>query len=597
MILNKLAVEYERLAEQGKLDRPGWSPAKVSFALVLDKNGGLQSVLSLRDEVEVPGKNGKTKTVIAPRSLIVPETPKRSVGIAPAFLCDNASYILGIDAKGKPERTMKCFEAARKLHLDALCSVEEDAARRICDFFAAWNPQTAPEHPALKPFLEEILKGGNLVFLIEDSFAQDYPALRNVWQKLYDDCADDVVVRCLDVGKEAPAAILHPNIKGLRGANPTGASLVSFNAPSYESYGKDGTQGLNAPVSKYTAFAYGAALNYLIADRERVQTVGDTTVVCWADSGAEVYQDFMCESLNDGEVQTIVRKLAHGEHVDLRGVPLSVDEPFYILGLSPNVARVAVRFFLQGTFGDFAKNINDHYQRLEIPCPPNVRGKRSVWGLLQETVNQNASDKSPKPHLAGDLLRAVLTNTRYPETLLNAVEIRIRADREINWRRAAIIKAVLLKNTNLTEDKVIMDENGMMHSVPGILGQLFSLLEQTQLYAMRGKDYSREVGRTIVDRYFTSASTTPALVFPMLIDLNKKHLAKIIKDPNLKTSASYLEKRISELFGILSVEMNAFPTRFDMTERGQFQLGYYYENQRKFTSAKKQEEAMTEEEM
>lgn len=596
MILNKLAVEYERLVEQGKLDRPGWIPAKVSFALELNREGEITSVLSLRDEIEVSSPKGKTKKVVVPRMLSVPETPKRASGIAPAFLCDNSSYILGIDTKGKPDRTAKYFEKSKELHTELLRSVNDEAAQRICRFYDTWNPSAAMEYPALKPFLDEILNGGNLIFLVDDCFAQEYPALREAWENRYDDSSENVIERCLDIGKEAPVAILHPNIKGLRGANPTGASLVSFNAPAYESYGKDGLQGQNAPVSKYTAFAYGAALNYLIADKKRIQTVGDTTVVAWADSGSEVYQDVFCESLTDGEVQNTVRKLARGVQIELNGIPLGSNEPFYVLGLSPNVARVAVRFFLQGTFGSFVKNVDAHYQRLEIVGSPNVKGKRSIWGLLQETVNQNASDKSPKPHLVGDMLRAVLTDTRYPETLLNAVEIRIRADRDMNWRRAAIIKAFLMKNKEKTEEELVMDETGKMHSVPGILGQLFSLCEQTQLYAMRGKDYSRQVGRTIVDRFFTSASTTPALVFPTIIDLNKKHLAKIKKDDALKTDAYFLDKRITELLGQLYSEMGDFPTRLDMTQRGQFQLGYYFENQRRFTSAKKQSEPTNEEE-
>lgn len=589
MILTKLAAEYENLVAQGKLDRPGWTPAKVSYALELDEDGQLIAVLSLRTVSTIEGKGGKPKTITQPRILSVPEPAKRTVDVAPNFLCDNSTYILGIDKKDKPERTAKCFQAARELHHRLLDPVDNEIAHAICRFFDTWRPEEASENTVLKPYLDDILKGGNLIFSVDDSFAHEDSKIRAAWQHNYSSDSDDVIMQCLDTGKWEPVAILHPNLKGIRGTKSMGASLISFNKPAYESYGRNNAQGLNAPVSKNTTFAYSAALNYLLADFDRVQVVGDTTVVCWAESGKTCYQDVMCQSLSDGEVQSIVKKLSHGEQADLNGVRLDPEEPFYVLGLSPNAARAAVRFFLQGTFGDFARNVNAHYERLEITRPITSQGKRSVWGLLQETVNQNASDKTPKPQLAGDLLRAILLNTNYPETLLQGVEIRIRADRKINWRRAAIIKAFLIKNRKIPEEELIMNGDGNMTTVPGKLGQLFSLLEQTQLFAIRGKNYDQPVGRTIADSYFTSASNTPAVAFPTLVDLNKKHLAKIKKNPELRNSANILERRISMLMREICEACESYPVRLNMTERGKFQLGYYFEDQRKFGAGKRQE--------
>lgn len=572
MILNKLATEYERLVEQGKLDRPGWVNAKIAYALELDEDGQLISVQPMRMTEEVAGKNGKVKTVTKPRIMAVPEQAKRASGIDPNFLCDNATYFLGIDNKDKPERTIDCFHAAGKLHHQILDPVDCEEAVAICRFFDTWNPAEAVSNLILKPYLDDIRKSGNLIFLIEDCFAQEIPEIKKAWQRRYDSGENDIVMQCLDSGKMEPVAILHPNIQGVRGAKSTGASLISFNARAYESYGRNESQGLNAPVSKYTTFAYGAALNYLLADRERVQLLGNTSMVCWADCGSPAYQDAFCQSINDTEVQSILQKLARGEPADLNGIPLGADEPFYILGLSPNAARVSVRFFLQGSFGDFARNVDAHYQRLEIDQPITAIGKRSVWGLLQETVNQSASDKTPSPQLSGDLIRAILTNSRYPETLLHAVEIRIRAERDINWRRAAILKAVLLqnyKNNDNYQEVATVKLNEQCNYTPYVLGRIFSQYECIQQWANPG------INATIRDRYFNAAAATPAMVFGILGRLCQSHLKKLETPQRI-----FCEKELTRLYGMLNDQI---PARLNLQDQATFQIGYYHATQARFT--------------
>ncbi len=153
MILSELAREYEQLVRQGKLDRPGWMSAKVAYALELDEDGQLIAVLSLRVVSEVEGRGGKVKKIIRPKILTMPEPAKRTVGIAANFLCDNSSYLLGIDGKGRPERTADCFQAARELHHKLLDPVDSECARAICRFFDTWNPSEAGENTDLKPYL------------------------------------------------------------------------------------------------------------------------------------------------------------------------------------------------------------------------------------------------------------------------------------------------------------------------------------------------------------------------------------------------------------------------------------------------------------
>lgn len=577
MILQALVKEYEVLAEQGVLDRPGWSSVGVSYALDLDEEGALLGILTLKEPVTIQKKGGKTETKQVPQKMALPEPVKRTVGISPNFLCDNSSYFLGIDNKGKPKRAVECFQAAGELHRRLLKDVDSPLAAAICRFFDRWDPEQAAESPVLAPYLEDILKGANLIFNLDFDYAQDIPEIRAAWQTEYDKDAEAVCLPCLVTGKNAPVAVLHPNLKGVRGAQSSGAALVSFNAQAYESFGHAGGQGLNAPVSKYAAFAYGAALNYLLSDRERVQYVGDTTVVCWAENGQQVYQDAVCGALNDQDLQGYVKKIADGEPADFAGVPLDGSQPFYVLGLAPNAARVSVRFFLRGTFGDYMKRLNAHFERLEIQRPDSAHGKRSVWGLLQETLIPDAANQNPSPQLSGDLLRAILEGGRYPQTLFNAVERRLRAGDKLNWRKAAILKAILLRNDQndpQIQEVCTVKLNEESSYVPYVLGRIFCLYEQIQESANPG------INTTIRDRYFNSAAATPSVVFATLGRLSQSHLRKL--DAGKKI---HLERKLTALFAKLD---EPIPARLTLQEQAVFQLGYYHETQKRYTKKEEQ---------
>ena len=172
MILQALVRLYEDLAAQGKIARPGWGPAKISYALCIDADGQLTDIVSLQDERQ----NGN-KTALAPRSMELPAAVKRTVGVLPNFLWDNSSYLLGIDGKGKPERSRKCFEACRQLHHQLLDGVDSPAAKAILAYFDSWQPPAADEL-RLAEHMDAILSGANLVLRIDGMFPQNDPAIQ-----------------------------------------------------------------------------------------------------------------------------------------------------------------------------------------------------------------------------------------------------------------------------------------------------------------------------------------------------------------------------------------------------------------------------------
>ncbi len=572
MILQALVEHYEDLAVQGKLARPGWSDSKISYALYINDAGELEQAVSLKAEED----RGKKK-ILVPRSMSLPAPVKRSSGVDSNFLWDNSSYILGIDKKGKPQRSRECFAACKALHHQLLDGVDSPAARALLAFFDGWDPAQAGEHPALADKLEDILASANLVFRYDGAFVQDDPLIRAAWQEHYDAAGDGPEMVCLVTGKKGAVESVHPSVKGVAGAQSSGAALVSFNGGAFCSYGRE--QSLNAPVSKYAAFAYTSALNYLLADREHVYRIGDTTVLFWAAGGQSAYQGFFQGSMFGAPTAYSVSDLQKMTHDLCQGKPVLFDEAqldpnttFYILGLSPNAARLSVRFFLKNSFGAFLKNVQAHQERLEIVRPSFDKFETlPPWKLLDETVNQNSRDKSPAPGMAGETLYAILNNIRYPATLLNGVSLRIRAEREITRGRAAILKAYYTKLNEVTKREIIPKEvlkvslNPDSTNIYYTLGRLFSVLEAIQSSANPG------INATIKDKYFNSASATPSRVFPSLIDLAQKHLRKLDKG----LSISYAK----QLTGLTDKLGETFPDRLSLPQQGSFQLGYYHQTQ------------------
>lgn len=568
MILQALTELFEDLVQQGKLSAPGWSNAKISYALCLDESGALVAVMPTQHE-ETVGK----KTLLRPNLISLPSTVTRTVGILPNFLWDNSSYLLGVDEKGKPERSLRCFRAAAELHHQLLDDVGTPAAKAILAYFDTWEPENARSCPALADSLQEILKGGNLTFQVNGIFARDDTAIQAAWSRHYDD-GDGELQQCLVTGKLDTAVAVHPAIKGVAGAQSSGAAMISFNAPAFCSYGKE--QSLNAPVGKYAAFAYTAALNYLIADKTNVHRIGDTTIVCWAKGAEPQYTDFadfslfgddLPEEWTEDDLHDAMKKLADG--LPCPELSLNPDHPFYILGLSPNSARLSVRFFCRDSFGNLAKHVNAHYERLKI------LGSRyrfmPLWALLRETVNLNTTDKSPSPVMAGAVARAVFTGSLYPASLLEATMLRIRAERDITPGRAAILKAYYLKNPHdlCPKEVLTVSLNESSTNIPYTLGRLFAVYEAVQEAANPG------LNATIKDKYFNSASATPAVIFSILGNLSQKHLRKLEAGQRI-----YYEKQISALKGVLG---ESYPTRLSLPEQGSFDLGYYHQNQFRYT--------------
>lgn len=610
MILQALTSLYETLAQKGEISKEGWSREKISFALSIDEEGNLLRVTPLFDTVD--GPKGKTREV--PQKMTVPAAVKRTSGAAANFLWDNSSYILGVslkkgedDAEREKRRNkdIKCFEACRELHHSMLDGMEYPAAKAVLNFLDKWEPQKAEENNLVAQYAKEILSGTNMVFRFNGGYVHDDPQLASVWQKANAKQKDNIG-QCLVTGALDEIQNTHPTIKGVQGAQSSGAALVSFNASAFCSYNKE--QNQNAPVGKYAAFAYTTALNHLLADRKNVHRIGDAAVVCWAENADKQYEDFAADLFfgdGDGDqsdeqwlsaLQASVELLAKG--LPCRELDLDPERKFYILGISPNAARLAVRFFYCDSFGNIVKNIKAHYDRLEIVRPSYDKFPiLPLWKLLSATnrtikkKNDNGTnaersdsedsdkskDKTQNSAMAGAVARAIFSGGRYPASLLECTFLRIRVEREITRERAAIIKAYYLRNPNekCPKEVLTVSLNENSKNIPYTLGRLFSVYEEIQEKANPRNPGNPGINTTIKDRYFGSAAAMPATVFPILSNLAQKHLRKLSDEQRV-----YLDKKVMTLKSVLGEQ---YPAHMSLPEQGSFDLGYYHQTQARYT--------------
>lgn len=599
-MLKALVDYYEYLIENDVegIARPGWSPARVSALVEIAKDGSLVGIIPSEE------RRGWTKHV--------PRRVERSSGIRANLLCDTSSYIFGIDAKGNPQRAVDCFEAMREKNTGFLQTVDSDAARAVLGFFKRWNLEKAKEHPVIKAHEDSIFSGGNLAFSVEGRELLGDDAIRRAVDRFEAEAGnnvdeDTIEMRCLVTGEIAPIARLHPKIKGVLGAQSSGAALVSFNAPSFESYGRNGEQGLNAPVSEYAAFAYTTALNYLLSDPLHHVRIGNTMIVYW--SLEEDYKrstifrqgidpSFCLRGLGgankddakldpveearetDKALDSMMNEIALGKLPD----DLRIGVPFFVLGVDPNAARVSVRFFMQNTLEAFLNNISKHYERMRIIHAPYQSDYLSPYRLVREVENPNSKESVVSNILVGSLIRSILSNEYYPVALYQNAILRTRVTQDdsdkgikkVSYGRAAIIKAYLIKNYGLSEEDLAMDQNAENESIPCLLGRLFGILESAQV-ASAALD-NRKLNSTIVDRYFDSACATPAVVFPGMTKLVMKHVRKLEK----AGKGFGYDEQITGIYKKNGMQTQALPARLTIEEQGIFIMNYYIQHQKKF---------------
>ncbi len=569
MILQSLCKYYQRLSADPDSEIPpyGFSVCQVSAVVEISKDGTLVGISDIR---ETDGKKAR------PKKLKVPAPPKRTSAITPSFLCDKTDYVFGLggdpddkkkskkhDNDGK-ERCKEAFEAFRKIHRDLAARIADDGLNALVAFLDGWNSDDAPS----LPYWEDI-KGQNVVFRLSGDleYLHDRKKIKDEWVRLYEEREAEINIEqtCLVSGEKAKIASLHPSIKGVVGAQSSGANIVSFNATAFESYGNIKAQGKNAPVSIRSAFEYTTALNFLLSQSSnRKLRIGDTSVVFWTEEATPI-EDLFGQMLDprDAEEEATKSLRLFLEAVKEGKKPLNtdLDMPFYILGLSANASRLSVRFWLVSTVGDIGKNLLQHFEDMEIERYGESLSFPSIYRLLCQTAREA---KEVNPLLAGAMARSIFTGCLYPQNLMIAILNRLRSCDKFNSDKASLIKAALTRKARFlntrTEVSVSLDVTRV--DTPYLLGRLFAVLEKAQEEAIP------DANSTIRDRYFGTASASPKVVFPILIRNSTHHIAKL-------SHGVVHEKLIGEILD----SINNFPVHLDLDGQGMFAIGYYHQRQ------------------
>jgi CRISPR-associated protein Csd1 len=604
-ILQSLARRHERLTAEGKAPVPGFAPAQISFTIVIDAAG---RYVTTDDERTGDGKKPRPKIISAPAA------PKRTVGIASGVFWDKTSYVFGRTAPDETvsaakqakdaERLIKEHAAFLARHETLLAGSQDVGLLALLTFLRNWSPDKYDTLTYRAEMLDQ-----NVAFRLqgERGYIHDRPAARVVLTAEAGARDAAPLAMCLVTGEVAPIARLHPSIKGVQGAQSSGAALVSFNLDSFTSYGH--SQGENAPVSEAAAFAYASALNGLLAPsgrdakdrpiyRNRVM-LGETTVPFWAEHGT--VEQLMRAMISDSDeeddaaddalpvdkategikVKEVMQRMQDGVPLRQLGADMHPESRVYVLGLSPNAARLSVRFWAEQSFAEFTRHFQDHWFDLKLDPPPRDKPP-SIWRLLLELAPQRESADIPK-HLTGEVMRAILTGLPYPHALLVQTIMRIRADGEVNGIRVSLAKAVITRVARRRHAEDLRQNPdappwkdplvALDRDEPNVgyrLGRLFALLDYAQYLSVGS------VNAGIKEKFFASASSTPRRIFPSLLRMSQNHLSDARKSPETLGRATYIDTEIKQVMDGLEAHV-PFPTTLSLDDQGRFIVGFYHQ--------------------
>lgn len=545
-------------------DYPSYGQSRIDNAdtlLCISEKGRLERIVSLAYVEE----DGTGRTHSRNPFFIVPFQKTRSSGICPYFLCDTPEYILGISPK-TGEITRDKFEASSELHRRLLTGLSSTCAEAVRLFFEKWNPEEAFDESHVKDYMSFFK--GRLLFRINGHDALDDEGLWKRWMEYMAGSASGHMALCPILGRHLQVAEVHSKIQNIYGGQTMGATLVSYNKPSFESYGLE--KNSNAGMSEEAAYAYTSALNYLLKDGHSRFVIGKATYVCWADCAEDSYPDCLQLLLGVGPRRLDIYQMEHVMECVSKGRPVDFDEKelapesnMHILGLSPNSGRLSVIMYQHNSFGSYLENISRHYRQMsmtedKIPPGPYI--------VLRELMPPGKESAKIPDWIVSDFLNSILSGTRYPDAVFSGIVTRIHADRIINQTRVAMIKAFLLRNSSVNDRKEVstMELNTKSDYQPYVLGRLFAVLDKVQQAASRTS--------SIRDKYFDSACTTPSVAFPSIMLLASKHLRKLERDkPGL---GIYFEREIREVSALLH---ETFPPHLSLEEQGTFIIGYYHQ--------------------
>lgn len=571
MILHALTQYYQRKAESdGGVAPEGFENKEIPFIIVIDKQGNF---IQLEDTRELKGKKKVGRTFLVPKGL--GRSGSKSYEVS-NILWDHYGYVLAYAGeKGQEQADRQHASFTSKVN-ELKQALPDDAGVAAVAAFLASAAEKSKAMQAPNWVECAKVKGCNLSFRLVDEAVDlvcQSKAVRAYVSQANQAQSDNVPKGiCLVTGKPAPIARLHNAVKGV---NAKPAPFTSVNLSAFESYGKE--QGFIFPVGEQAMFEYTTALNTLLAGKNHFR-IGDVTAVCWSAKPTPLEESLASLISGGGKdnpdehidaVKTLYKSLYNGQYQKPDG-----KEKFYLLGLSPNSARIVVRFWHETTVATLSEGIAAWYDDLQM-----VRGENSPYPeymplprLLGNLVLDGKMENLPSDLIA-QVTDAALNNRVLPVSLLQAALRRNKAEQKITYGRASLLKAYINRAIragrlkNMKELTMSLDRN--RQDIGYVLGRLFAVLEKTQAEANPG------LNATIADRYFGSASSTPIAVFGTLMRLLPHHLNKL----EFEGRAVQLQWEIRQILE----HCQRFPNYLNLEQQGLFAIGYYHETQFLFT--------------
>lgn len=578
MILHALADYYQRKPKAGEGYAPdgdavapvGMEENAISFVIVIDRQGRFINLGDVRIE---GSRNRPGSPTIVPMSADRTGTDSWRTAF---LLWDHPRYVLGLPKAGESKyKGLKRLAVFIRAIRRAFPDPGVDAGVAAVLSFYARRGENFPRLRAHGRFADLEGGNGNITFQLADEpgdYVCQSAVVRERTKSLFENDPAAPKGQCLISGEMTSIQVLHP-ATSIAGSKAT-AKLIGFNARAFESYGKRERRGENAPVGKRAAFAYTTALNHLLRFGGQNLRICADTYVFWADRKSDFEGNFADLYADDPArgIPAVKALLVSAE----QGVGPVLDDKtrFFVLGLAaPSLARITIRSWHVGTVAEMAGHIVRHFRDIEID-PPLERNKEPPFLSLRRLLlsiapasakHRDGDPEKVSPNLGGEVMRAILEETSYPETLFHGAIRRIRAGEPVGYPRAAILKACLNRTRNSSEEKIKMSLDPS-NTHPGYrLGRLFAVLERIQEEAAGGHG---KINATIRDRFYGAASSTPATVFPLLLRLKNHHLAKIDNVGRRRN----LESLIGEIIRDLP---QRFEPHLSMDGQGRFAVGYY----------------------
>lgn len=589
MILKELVNCYELMKNSDKFTVPDFplSIGKISYKFIISQDGLIKQILDIREN---------KKGIFA----LVPFQPVRTSGASAYFLCDNSKYLLGCSKEKNKEVFKEClkeFELSKKFHLEILNNISESK------YFSAINNFFLKRDENIKIAKEldsECLVDSFISFVLEDDneFIHNIPEIKDTFINYIN---KDVVVEennqtytCLISGEKINKVCDKYMTIKLSGGQPAGCYICFGNIS--DSYNK------TINLSFDSMFKYTTALSTLLLSKNNNTYLSGNSVVYWSDDIESKSSEFIASFMQDDYEDTSneenaeynqqgVDEIKEALHAIKIGAPFNIDKlnlndsNIYILGLSPNNTRIFIRFWYKNTFKNFLELSNKHFEDTKLRKKIKT-GKTSYkyedlgvkfYTIIKNIRANNKSENTPKT-LINTLFKSILNGGIYPISIYNNILIRIRAEINqniaINHARVAYIKGYLkrfyrVNNLKNKEEELTVSLNNNSENTSYNLGRIFALLEKIQSDA-NGNSNIRE-------RYFSAASSTPAAIFPTLLNLAQYHISKIKKENN--KNFNFQDKLIESILS----KINEFPSILNIEEQGMFILGYYHQREDIYT--------------